>query len=374
MSNNLFDSLEFCEDTIEEDDKNKDTTMSWKKVFFFLKAILCVGISYIILSSCLETNNKNLFLDNELIISDVQQSAIISELELELGISIPKEDTDDYLVLNAIRTNNKLTKEEKEIFYEFISIIKDNPYINKEDIYKSFSEVYISYMKKPEDVEENVLADYSSSLDLIRVFTEKPEETKKFPPESEVEHEGIHAMFNKKLPRWFKEGATQLYRNEYYAENPYVEYITYPIEVSAVKLLCEVTSEETVLEAYTLGDFSLIEKYIANILNDEVLAHESLELLEKSIENKDKKRDSLFIEQNSKWLEIFDLCIEKKYEQDLDYQGLPYFYNKLLVASIFSDIYYDAYCNIIDTLGVLEKGYFSKELQQKEVKLVKTLK
>ena len=374
MSNNLFDSLEFCEDIIEEDDINKDTTMSWKKVFFFLKAILCVGISYIILLSFLEVNNENLFFNNELIISDMQQSAIISELELELGISIPKEEVDDYLILNAIRTNDKLTKEEKEIFYDFVEIIKDNPYINKEDIYKSFSDVYISYMKKTDDIEENVLADYTASLDLIRIFTENPEETKKSPPESEVEHEGIHAMFNKKLPKWFKEGATQLYRNEYYSDNPYVEYITYPIEVSAVKLLCEVTNEDVVLKAYTLGDFSLIEKYIANLLNDKALANQSLELLRKSIENKDNKRDKLFVEQNSKCLEIFDLCIQKKYEQDPDYQAIPYFYNKLLVASVFSDIYYDAYCNVIDTLGVLEKGYFSKELQEKEVKLVKTLK
>lgn len=374
MSNNLFDSLEFCEDIIEEDDINKDTTMSWKKVFFFLKAILWVGISYIILLSCLEANNKNLFFNNELIISDMQQSAIISELELELGISIPKEDVENYLILNAIRTNDKLTKEEKEIFYDFIQIIKDNPYINKEDIYKSFSDVYISYMKKPDDIEENVLADYTASLDLIRVFTENPEETKKTPPEPEVEHEGIHAMFNKKLPKWFKEGATQLYRNEYYSDNPYVEYITYPIEVSAVKLLCEVTNEDIVLEAYTIGDFSLIEKYIANLLNDKALANQSLELLGKSIENKDNKRDKRFIEQNSRCLEIFDLCIQKKYEQDPDYQAIPYFYNKLLVSSVFSDIYYDAYCNVIDTLGVLEKGYFSKELQEKEVKLVKTLK
>ena len=374
MSNNLFDSLEFTEDVVEEDNEKEDTTMNWKKVFFFLKAILCICISYIIFSSYLGSNNKNLFCGNKLIISDLQQSNIISELELELDVSIAKEDADDYLVLNAIRTNNRLTEVEKDIFYKFVSIIKDNPYINKEDIYKSFSEVYISYMKKPEDVEENVLADYSSSLDLIRVFTEEPEETEKTPPISEVEHEGIHAMFNKKLPKWFKEGATQLYRNEYYSDNPYVEYITYPIEVSAVKLLCEVTSEDVVLEAYTLGDFSLIEKYIASLINDEALAHESLELLEKSIENKDNKRDKLFIEQSSKCLEIFDLCTEKKYQQDSDYEGLPYFYNKLLVASVFSDIYYDAYCNVIDTLGVLEKGYFSKELQEKEVKLVKTLK
>ena len=101
----------------------------------------------------------------------------------------------------------ELNDNDKVIFYRFIDIIKDNPYIDREEAYHSLRNVEVSRKCRHYMYDKSIQGVYSHELENIGIFEEDKENLI-------LIHEGIHCIFcNEKtndLPKYFKEGMTEL--------------------------------------------------------------------------------------------------------------------------------------------------------------------
>ncbi len=303
--------------------------------------------------------NKNIYSGNELNISDDELHSIIDVVEEQLGSTIDEEYYDDYCLLNAIIENKNLTDEEKNIFYGAIDIIKDNPYINKEAAYKSLLDIDVLYTEHRPFFVNSADGIYNSMFKKIGVFEEDERHLI-------LRHEMIHAIFSNKytrgLPTYFEEGMTELLSNEYFAINPYVEYYHYPFEIAMVKMLCEVSSPDAVLEAYSTGNMTVIAKEMANITKDEDAAIKALKNVKSMMQqynslDKDDKENII-----NGFIPMFREIVNTK--ADLGLQSSDsYYYNEMLLMSIFEENSYDCYKENITTEPIDTKGYFNSKLK-----------
>ena len=177
--------------------------------------------------------------------------------------------TEDYneeeineVVLTAMNKNIYLTEEEKEIVYNLKNIISDNPYLDKAKAEKQLSEIEIEYTNKDNQYGEQVVGVYDYNTNTIKMFSDIDKTEKR-----NVAHEFVHGIFyneiTAQIPSFMQEGTTQILVDEYLSDVPSYEESTYPYEVTAVKLLCEMTDSDTVLKAYTTGDMSEIKNKLA---------------------------------------------------------------------------------------------------------------
>ena len=354
--------------------KKESDSFDYKKLFYLvtsisitLTSIICFLLLFPQTRSVL---NKQYFSDNEMIISLEEANYILNSYYLDLK-SLDKDIyLEEYILLNAIRTNDNLTLKEKELFYQVIDILKDNTYINKEYVYFSLNNVYVEYLKRPKSVNSNVCADYNYIFKQIRMFLDEPDLNedicgvyKKY-----LLHEIIHCIFvkNNTLPSYFSEGMTELLCNEYFSDDPYFEYNSYPLEICAVKILCEVTSTDTVLKSFTLEDMSFIEEEISNILGNSEEAKLCLNSLNKTFKQLEKN-NVLKKEEYSDYYEcikIFRKCMQIKTSENKEYDDSAYLYNEVLLENLYIDpkSVYNEYFNQLENLAC-EKPYFSSKLK-----------
>ena len=167
------------------------------------------------------------------------------------------------------------------------------------------------------------------------------------------------------LPNYFKEGMTELLSNEYFQEFPFTEIKTYPFEIAAIKMLCEVTSSDTVLKAFSLGDMDIIAKDMATITGDIDMARMTLDMLDKiflkSYEALDE--DISYEELANGCIPVFRGIIVSKYKEN-DKNRISYFYNEILFGNLMEDNAYDSYIDDIVEFGSDHKAYFSSSLKK----------
>lgn len=342
----------------------KGTKIFWR-LLIFLNALLLCGLVYMkhIMWNPTERDlcDDNIFCGNSLSISDEELEKIVDTLENELGICIDEDCKDEYALLNAVYENDCLTDEEKQVFYGFIDIIKDNPYIDRESAYSSLRNVEVSYKCRPYMYDRTVLGVYSHQFESIGIF-EKDED------QSILKHEGIHAIFCNEntisLPTYFKEGMTELLVNEYFQNKPFIELENYPFEIAAVKMLCEVTSPDIVLKAYSLGNMDIIAEEMATITGDIEVARNALDMLDKAFlkYHGDLEDDLTYEEIVNVFIPVFRGIVTAKYEES-DSNRVSYYYNEILLGNIFYPDAYDSYVDDLVEFGSDHKAYFSSKLK-----------
>lgn len=310
--------------------------------------------------------DDNLFCGNNLSISEDVLDSVVSRLENELGVSIPEEFEDEYAVLDAVLTNDCLKDDEKEIFYRVIDVIKDNDYLNKEKAYRALRNVDVLHRRRPFTYNDNVQGVYSYVCGSIGIFEKDPDYLI-------LLHEIIHCIYcnsdTDKLPTYFKEGMTELLVNEYFEDYiPYVELECYPFETTAIKMLCEVTSPDTVLKAFSYGDMEYIIQDIATITGNEDEARKALSSFEKILAkhsgDQDENDDVSFEQLAYMCIPVFRGIISAKYKETDDNRR-SYFYNEILFSNIFEEDSYDRYIDDLKEYGYFHRAYFSSKLKQK---------
>lgn len=307
--------------------------------------------------------DTNIYSGNELIINSDEIANIVANIENELGITIDEECYEDYCLLNAVLENENLDEEEKDVFYRIIQIIKENPYINKEEAYHSLLNVDVLHKIRPYFLSKNTEGIYSYNYESIGIFVDDPEYRV-------LIHEIIHCVFENdktiNLPTYFKEGVTELLANEYFSNKPFVEMQNYPFEVSIIKMLCEVSSVDAVLEAYSTGDMSIIAKEIAKYSYDETEAMNALNTIDLMMKQYNDPKENGELDKEkliNGFIPLFRSVIEAKYEPE-EHSRISYFYNEILIANIFEEKPYDSYVDDLFEFGIDNKGYFSEKFKQ----------
>lgn len=332
--------------------------------FFVLDVLLALFIKYGMFHfKVRDLSDENIFKGNDLIISDEVLDSIVSEIEQELDITVLEEDFDSFCLLNAVLKNENLTDDEKKVFYQSYKIIKDNPFIDKEAAYTSLLNVDVTYKKKSYVYDKNVQGVYSPLYEEIGIFGEDYEHKK-------LLHEIVHCIFSnertKYLPTYFKEGMTELLVNEYFSEEPFCELNNYPFEIAMVKMLCEVSTPEAVLKAYSTGNMSVITEDIAMVFGDEgavIEAFDAVDLLMRQYRSdvleEDKVDNKLLINGFSP---LFKEVISCKYNNN-DIESISYNYNEMLLSNILKENSYDGYIEDLSEFGYIERAYFSSSLK-----------
>lgn len=363
------DSLDELEDEIEEEKNRrfvKGSRIFWA-VLAFINALLICGSIYMnfIMWNPKERDfcEDNIFCGSDLSISSDTLNSIVSSMENELGISIEEDFKDEYALLSAVMENDCLTDSEKDIFYSFIDIIKDNPYIDREETYHSLRNVEVSRKCRPYMYDKSIQGVYSHELENIGIFEEDQDNLI-------LIHEGIHCIFcnekTKNLPKYFKEGMTELLVNEYFDEKPFVELQNYPFEVVAVRMLCEITSPDTVLKAYSCGDMGIIAEEMNKVTRNEEHTNTALDAFCRYMMKYegDLEEDISYQDLANICIPVFRGIISAKYDEKHP-NRVSYYYNEILLANIMEEDAYDKYVDDLVEFGTDHKSYFSSKLKQK---------
>lgn len=367
--------VDFPEDDLVDDVINSNrvlrffaTSRKFYAIFSFICALIVAGQMYIQNTTYLPKErdllDDNIYSGNSLNISGDELDEVISNIESELGISID-EDFEEYCLINAVLDNPNLNEEVKDVFCNVVNIIRDNPYINKEAAYHSLLNVEVLYKNRPFSFSKEVEGVYVEEYESIGIFKDDPDYRI-------LIHEIIHCIFSnddtKNLPSYFSEGVTELLANEYFGESPFIELENYPFEIAVVKMLCEVTSPDAVLEAYSTGDMSIIAKEISSVSGTEEEAMKALEMLDYTMRRYNgelEKGEETITDKNvmvSGFIPLFRSVIETKYAPE-DHSRVSYFYNEILLANIFEDEPYERYVDDLLEFGSDHKAYFSSALE-----------
>ena len=365
VSSEYLDELDEVEE--KENAKFVKTTRIFWGALTAISALLLCGLIYMkyIMWNPADRDfcQDNLFCGNSLVVSPDELSDITFSLENSLGIKIEDEYKDEYALLYAVLENDCLTDAEKKVFYGFIDIIKDNPYIDREEAYRSLRNVDVLYKCRPYYFDKTVQGAYSHERESIGIF-EKDENN------LILKHEGIHAIFcNDKtvnLPKYFKEGMTELLVNEYFENKPFIELANYPFEIVGVKMLCEVSSPDAVLKAFSTGDMDVIAQDMATVTGDIETARKALSAFEKVYLKHygELKEDLTYEEIVNECIPVFRGIITAKYKEE-DSNRVSYFYNEILLANIMQEDAYDKYVDDLVEFGSDHKAYFSSKLKNK---------
>lgn len=364
-------SSEFLEELDDEDEKENAKFVKTTRIFWgVLTAISAVLLCCLIYMKYIMWNptdrdfcDDNLFCGNSLMISPDELNDVCASLEESLGIKIEETYKDEYALLYAVLENDCLTEEEKKVFYGFIDIIKDNPYIDREEAYRSLRNVDVLYKCRPYNFDKTVQGAYSHEYESIGIFEEDENNLI-------LKHEGIHAIFcNDKtvnLPKYFKEGMTELLVNEYFENKPFVELVNYPFEIVGVKILCEVTSPDTVLKAFSTGNMDIIAQDMSTITGDIEVARKALDYFGKIyLKHYGELKENLTYEEIvNECIPVFRGIVTAKYKKE-DSNRVSYFYNEILLGNILYDGAYDKYVDDLVEFGSDHKAYFSSKLKNK---------
>ena len=282
---------------------------------------------------------------------------ITKKLEKEFSINIEEDKKDEYAVLNSVYENNNLTSSEKKVFYGFYSVIDDFVDMDRESAYDSLSRVYVKYSSNKNT---NVLGDYNYKSGKINIYTYNDKNNEV------LIHEGIHCLFNndktESLPIGFTEGMTELIANEYFSNDPFYEGNSYPFEISYVKMLCELVGTDTVIKAFSTGDFTLITNKVDIYNNSGISTYKLFDIYEDSFSRVTRGTNYKY-NLSERW-DAYDamMNIYKSMHPNLgNYRDFNYLYE--LSASVFEENPTEFYADYINYYGVLEKAYISNNLK-----------
>lgn len=307
-------------------------------------------------------NKSNVFLNNEICISDLETKKITKQIEESLNIKITDDEIEDYLLLDAILKNEEFEGKQKWLCDCLFALLNENHYINKEEVYSSLLNVSVSYKKRPLLFKKSINGVHNYLFNSIGVFNGEEDLETLF-------HETIHCIFMNRtnnLPVFFKEGVTQLLTKEYMKEDPFLHKNSYVFEVAAVKMLCELTSADVVLKAFTLGDINYIIDALVESGVKKDIANKAINLIEAA--TKAYSLNESFEYSSGKFyvdcLRPLEICIDKKFEYDHP-NSKSFYYNEMLFYNcLFKEAAILRYNLDLDKYGVDYKAYFSKELKQ----------
>ena len=283
---------------------------------------------------------------------------ILAQVKDHTGIET--NDNPNLVLIHAIMNNNKLDDEEKEYFYKLLDLISENPYIDKKATYNHLHDLDIVYTKRPAEYDETVLAIYSESENVVKVF-----ESKDSFNEEIFFHELVHSIFTNEvtinLPKFILEGQTELLTNEYISEKPFIERTTYPFEVAMVKILCEMVGEDEVLKTYTTGDMnSLYDKL--NYTNNRKEAVDFVSNID-NIFRAFQDGKTIPIEKYNNMISYMDNFFNSNYQNDIEKLEI-YNYYRGIIYLLNEEKPYEAYNKYIEENGVIVKAYYSDKLKE----------
>ncbi len=338
----------------------------------FFSGLIYLGILYTIGGTIVNTCNQTISKDrtysySAMIKEEDISDDIIKNLENELSIQVEDDEKDELLLLNAVYENDKLSSNEKNLFYGFYSVINDIQCIDRERAYKSLSRVSINY-NNLDDESNSVKGDYNHNTGKINIYID-PQNDK---DNCVLLHEGLHCLFNNdktcNLPRAFSEGMTELINNEYFAEDPYYITTYYPYEISYVKMLCELVGKDLVLDVYSNGNFNKIYEEIDANNDSSYSAFKILSIYEDSYNYTYGDYSSKY-NTEEKWNAYKYLrdIYRKMHPEAENYKEFSYLYD--LSACCFEEDPADYYIKYINYYGVLEKAYFNNSLNSTNFEL-----
>ena len=327
----------------------------------FVSAVIFISLLYVF-GSQINKQEVSLPEDNpyqvtSLVMDSDDVDEMVRRLEDSFGVTVSEDNKDELLMLYSIFDNSNLSATEKNTFYGYYSIILDNPYLNREEAYRSLSKVKVDYSDRDSSVAENVQGEYEFNGYTIHVYD-------KTYTNSVLLHEGVHCLFTNKntagLPTYFNEGMTELLVNEYFSFDPFYEGVHYPYEVAYVKMLSELVGSDTVLKAFSTGDFSLISNAVQKYNNTPFSTYKIFNIYEQAFFCEDKKDVCPYSSDDAVKAYEYLGTIAKSAGKDTP--EFKYFYE--LSGSIFKDNSPEYYANYMIEHGVLEKAYFSSDLKK----------
>ena len=337
--------------------------MDDKKNSSFFSTVLCFFLIYMVSNYFYGEKNLSNNTDDDLKYSyvsmqedDIEET--ISKLEKEFNITVDDDHKDELLFLNSIYENSNLSDKQKDVLYGIYSILDDVKNIDRENAYRALSNVEVFYTTKGDNVAFNVLGDYNYKNNRINIYSEDVEY-------KILVHEMLHAIFTSNktvdLPDAFSEGMIELLANEYFSSDPFVEELSYPYEVSFVKMLCEVIDPETVIDSLCNGDFNTItdklDKY--NTTN-----YSSSEILDCFFKASDTVKNGNIVNDDN-YSKKFAL-MKNIYASAHPYgENLSEFnYQFDLCSAVFEEDPFQFYQEYLIYNGALQKGYFSSQLKR----------
>lgn len=320
-------------------------------------------------------------------INEIKETLLPELIERVPSSKLTDENIDNYFLLNAIYENDQLDEEIKNYFYDLLPIIEENSYLNKKGSYITLNDLEYIQKEKPEEVEENVLAQFLPVDNLIEYFYSKNNDLQY--NIYLLHHESIHAVFDQNPPLYFhlkdtekslKEGITELLNREYLGNDPYSMYngvydnynYIYIPNIISVKLLCDLIGSDKVLEAYTKGDQNIIYEALENIKGTKKEAETFIKNLDDILYT--------FAKNNYKTLKR-NPEIENTINQFREYQNelikinkdkikikdqLIFDYNLTILRYMYGEKdWSEEYWQLVHEIGVPEKAYFCEELKNK---------
>lgn len=312
-------------------------------------------------------DSSNLFSNNSVIVDSSTAESICCSLEDEFDIELDYEN-DNSLLLNAIYCNKNLSDDEKAFCIKYLELFDDNPYLDKDRVYHSLLNLDISNKNRPPYYDKNVEGVYIDDLKSIGIFVDDEDDTVKA-------HELIHCICanDGELPRFFSEGMTELLTNEYFTENHFLELDNYSFEVIAVKMLCDATSSDTVLKAFTLGDMSYIYESLASSYGTPDDAKKVISILDESFSFRNNEEEGEFkytVEDITNSLfSYLNGVVFNKYEEG-SAERASFFYNEILLLNLFEGKPLTSLMDDLEEYGVLCNVYFSSKLKEEYPHLV----
>lgn len=315
--------------------------------------------------------------DNQLVFSNEEINHIKNNLKTELTGKIPESSLEDsninnYYLLNSIYENELLDDHIKETFYDLITIIEENPYLDKNKSYQTLSKLKYLFREKAEQDNPKVLAQFLPNKLLIEDFC-KDQKIQ----EHIRHHENIHALFNNKaIPTFLQEGVTELLNREYLDDDPYSIYTgvhnyfdmhIYIPEITTIKLLCDLVGSDVVLKAYTKSDIHIIYEALEKIIGTKSDAKVFINCLDREIEkfkNESQIEYTFDSEYVFKWFFKYrDAKFNDKNKKDNISNKMNFDYNLSILRYIYNnEDFFNQYEELVITVGVLEKAYFCDEL------------
>ena len=326
-----------------------------KRLLVYLLVLSSYIIGYNVYNNSDKFTNNIYYEDDSFRVDEDEIEKMLNELSLELDRDLTEDDINS-LLLYAVFKNNNLKEEDKEKIYGLIDLINDNNYIDKDKAYRDLYKLKINYMENSHTTKPSVQAQYIFPDDIIQVFDNKL---------VCLYHELIHCIFynesSENLPSFFLEGLTQILTREYFDDIPYLETDSYIYETIINKMLCELTSTDSVLKAFSTGDI--------NCITTELVKNSSyrIEEINTIVKNIDNLFNTDYFEENTyiNTLNLFiDLYNHKKDDENFD--DIQFLYLMNLFKGLDSDDRFYSYVDNLEKNGVSDKIYFNSKLKNKE--------
>ena len=246
---------------------------------------LLLGLSYINLKR--DYGNIENALNNSKIMSYFEDSDSLNEKAIEELLKDINEDirkiTDDrkfnidevdttreiesYFLLNAINSNENMTKKEKELYLNFYDFYLDDPYLDNASLYERLQS--LEFIREDEVSEEELESTKTKEGDIVIVtdavyydFDNRIVYYYK-PVDDTIVHEGVHCNLNAfNIPLSLKEGMAEIIKTEYFDYDNF----SYYRNTSLTKALIEIVGKDTILKSISLDDLSYLKKSLINNL------------------------------------------------------------------------------------------------------------